>query len=169
MAATVAGGGTVAAQNEVRFQQYDQQMSQLTGQIEQLELKINDIADKFDRMQKDTEFRLAELEKKSGGGMPMAAPIPVRRRRPALRATWPRRRRRSIRRHPRSRPSPASWARYRNEQMQNLPQALAGAADQAAAGAGGVGRPAGRHAAAAIRICDRPRCSAALIRKPRSR
>jgi tol-pal system protein YbgF len=129
----VAGGGTLAAQTEVRFQQYDQQMSQMTGQIEQLELKINDIADKFERMQKDTEFRLGELERASAGGgaaapmasadgtMPLesatAAPAPV---------------------DPGAPPQPTQpgvMGTLSSDQMQNLPQAPAGAAEQAAAGA----------------------------------
>lgn len=134
----VAGGGTLAAQTEVRFQQYDQQMSQLTGQIEQLELKLNDIADKFERMQKDTEFRLSELERNSAGtaatGAPMvaadgsvapvdgavatnAAPTQV---------------------DPGAPPQPTQpgvLGTLSNDQMQNLPQPPAGAAEQAAAGA----------------------------------
>lgn len=129
----VAGGGTLAAQTEVRFQQYDQQMSQMTGQIEQLELKINDIADKFERMQKDTDFRLGELERASAGGgatapmasadgtMPLesatAAPAPV---------------------DPGAPPQPTQpgvMGTLSSDQMQNLPQAPAGAAEQAAAGA----------------------------------
>lgn len=134
----VGGSGTVAAQNEVRFQQYDQQMSQLTGQIEQLELKINDIAEKFERMQKDTEFRLSELERMSSGGgsagppvagadtstMPAntastAAPAPV---------------------DPGAPPQPTQpgvMGTLSSDQMQNLPQAPAGAAEQAAVGAAG--------------------------------
>ena len=124
-----AGGGTVAAQNEVRFQQYDQQMSQLTGQIEQLELKINDLADKFDRMQKDTEFRLGELEKGGAGGMAASAPVADAGATAAPAQT-----------DPGAPPQPAQpgvMGTLSNDQMQNLPQASAGAADQAAAAAGG--------------------------------
>lgn len=129
-----AGGGTVAAQNEVRFQQYDQQMSQLTGQIEQLELKINDIADKFDRMQKDTEFRLGELEKKSGGSMPMAAAdtgaLPASDGVTVSQTQVPV--------DPAAPPQPTQpgvMGTLSSDQMQNLPQPPAGAAEQAAAGA----------------------------------
>ncbi|MBK8158110.1 MAG: tol-pal system protein YbgF [Rhodospirillaceae bacterium] len=132
--AAVAGGGTLAAQTEVRFQQYDQQMSQMTGQIEQLELKINDIADKFERMQKDTEFRLSELERNSAGGAatsPMAAAdgtMPVESATAAPAAPV----------DPGAPPQPTQpgvLGTLSTDQMQNLPQAPAGAAEQAAAGA----------------------------------
>jgi tol-pal system protein YbgF len=128
----VAGGGTVAAQNEVRFQQYDQQMSQLTGQIEQLELKINDLADKFERMQKDTEFRLGELERGGAGGMAAGAPVADAGAAPAG-AT-------ATQADPGAPPQPAQpgvLGTLSNDQMQSLPQAPAGAADQAAASAAG--------------------------------
>jgi tol-pal system protein YbgF len=59
------GGGTVAAQQEVRMQQLTGQMSQLQGQIEQLGIKVDDVATRLDQMQKDTQFRLGQLE---GGG-----------------------------------------------------------------------------------------------------
>jgi tol-pal system protein YbgF len=128
----VAGGGTVAAQNEVRFQQYDQQMSQLTGQIEQLELKINDIADKFDRMQKDTEFRLSELERQSAGGVPPVAGADTSAA--ATGAAAP------AQVDPGAPPQPTEpgvMGTLSNDQMQNLPQAPAGAAQQAATSAAG--------------------------------
>src|SRR4051812_11835703 len=61
-----AGGGTIAAQQEVRMQQLAGQMSQLQGQIEQLGIKVDDVATRLDQMQKDTQFRLGQLEQ--GGG-----------------------------------------------------------------------------------------------------
>lgn len=67
-------GGTIAAQQEVRMQQLTQQMSQLQGQIEQLGIKVSDLADRFDRMQKDTEFRLGQLEQGGAGAMAGGAP-----------------------------------------------------------------------------------------------
>ncbi len=129
----VAGGGTLAAQTEVRFQQYDQQMSQMTGQIEQLELKINDIAEKFERMQKDTEFRLSELERNSAGGAataPMAAAdgtMPVENATAAPAPVDPG--------APPQPTQPGVMGTLSSDQMQNLPQPPAGAAEQAAAGA----------------------------------
>lgn len=67
--AATGGGGNLAAQQEVRMQQIQQQMSDLTGQIERVELKVNDVAAQLERMQKDYEYRLGALE---GGGMPPA-------------------------------------------------------------------------------------------------
>ncbi|HVM84716.1 MAG TPA: tol-pal system protein YbgF [Candidatus Binatia bacterium] len=68
-----AGGGTIAAQQVVQMQQMSQQMSQLQGQIEQLGIKVDDLSQRLDRMQKDTEFRLGRLEG-TGGAMP-GAPV----------------------------------------------------------------------------------------------
>lgn len=65
------GGGNLAAQQEVRMQQIQQQISQLTGQIERVELRLNDVAAQLERLQKDTEYRLGVLE---GGGAAMGAP-----------------------------------------------------------------------------------------------
>jgi tol-pal system protein YbgF len=69
-----SGGGTIAAQQEVRMQQLTQQMSQLQGQIEQLGIKVDDIAGRLDRSQKDTEFRLGQLEQGGAGAMAGAEP-----------------------------------------------------------------------------------------------
>ncbi len=65
------GGGSLAAQQEVRMQQLQTQMSDITGQIERVELKVNDLAAQVERMQKDVEYRLGVLE--GGGAMPPAA------------------------------------------------------------------------------------------------
>lgn len=65
------GGGNLAAQQEVRMQQLQTQMSDITGQIERVELKVNDLAAQVERMQKDVEYRLGVLE--GGGAMPPAA------------------------------------------------------------------------------------------------
>ncbi len=59
------GSGNLAAQQQVQAQQFQQQLTELTGQIERVELKVNDLAAQFERMQKDTEYRLGALE---GGG-----------------------------------------------------------------------------------------------------
>jgi tol-pal system protein YbgF len=61
-AGSSSGGGTIAAQQEVRMQQLTQQMSQLQGQIEQLGIKVDDLSGRLDQMQKDTQFRLGQLE-----------------------------------------------------------------------------------------------------------
>jgi tol-pal system protein YbgF len=62
-----SGGGTIAAQQEVRMQQLTAQMSQLQGQIEQLGIKVDDLSTRLEQMQKDTQFRLGELEQGGAG------------------------------------------------------------------------------------------------------
>ncbi|HET6157885.1 MAG TPA: tol-pal system protein YbgF [Dongiaceae bacterium] len=74
------GGGNLAAQQQVQSQQFQQQLTDLTGQIERVELKVNDVAAQLERMQKDTEYRLGVLEGggAAGGGAPgasMGAPM----------------------------------------------------------------------------------------------
>jgi tol-pal system protein YbgF len=64
------GGGNLAAQQQVQATQFQQQLTELTGQIERLELKVSDMAAQLERMQKDTEYRLGALE---GGGAAGAA------------------------------------------------------------------------------------------------
>jgi tol-pal system protein YbgF len=82
----VASGGTVAAQQEVRLQQLSAQISHLQGEIEQVGIKVDDLADRFSKFQKDTEYRLGALEQGGAAGAgtgaaagsgvapPMAAP-----------------------------------------------------------------------------------------------
>ncbi len=131
---TAAVGGTPAAQNEVRFQQYDQQMSQLTGQIEQLELKINDLADKFERMQKDTEFRLGAVEK-GGAGATGAAPV-VAGGTPGVTGNVVATTADTDPGAPPQPGQPGVMGTLSADQMQSLPQSPAGAAEQASAAAG---------------------------------
>ena len=66
-----SGGGNAAAQQVVQMQQVQQQMSELQGQIEQLGIKVDDLSNRLDRMQKDTEFRLGRLEQGGAGGATM--------------------------------------------------------------------------------------------------
>ncbi len=62
---SAGGGGNLAAQQQLQATQFQQQLTALTGQIERVELKVNDVAAQLERMQKDTEYRLGVLE---GGG-----------------------------------------------------------------------------------------------------
>lgn len=66
-----AGGasGNLAAQQQVQAQEFQRQLTGLTGYIERVELKLNEVAAQLERMQKDTEYRLNVLE----GGAPMGA------------------------------------------------------------------------------------------------
>ena len=66
-----AGGGSLAAQQQVQAQEFQRQLTELTGHIERVELRLNDVAAQLERMQKDTEYRLGALE---GGGTAGAAP-----------------------------------------------------------------------------------------------
>jgi tol-pal system protein YbgF len=68
------GGGTVAAQQEVRLQQLSAQISQLQGEIEQVGIKVDDLTDKYTKFQKDTEYRLGALEQGGAAGAGGAAP-----------------------------------------------------------------------------------------------
>jgi len=84
------GGGTIAAQQEVRMQQLTGQMSQLQGQIEQLGIKVDDIATRLDQMQKDTQFRLGQLEQGGAGATgAMAGTAPAAGATTAAPATLP--------------------------------------------------------------------------------
>jgi tol-pal system protein YbgF len=125
----VAAGGTVAAQNEVRFQQFDQRIAQVVGQIERVELQLNDLAEKIERMQKDTEFRLSELENRAAS-MPMGADATATGEAGAAGG--------QVAAAPPATPAPTQpgvLGTLTTEQMQNLPQAPAGAAEQAASAA----------------------------------
>jgi tol-pal system protein YbgF len=53
---------TVVAQQEVRIQQLEQQISDLTGKLEDANYQIQQLNGRLERMQKDTEMRLSTLE-----------------------------------------------------------------------------------------------------------
>jgi len=64
-------------QVEGRFQQLQQAITLLTGQIEQLQFRNQQLQQRLDKMQTDYEFRLEQLEKggaRPGGPAPGAAP-----------------------------------------------------------------------------------------------
>ncbi|MGQ0582571.1 MAG: tol-pal system protein YbgF [Reyranella sp.] len=58
---------------EDRLNQLQQSISLLTGQIEQLQYKNNQLQQQLEKMQADYEFRLEQVEK-GGGGRPGGAP-----------------------------------------------------------------------------------------------
>jgi tol-pal system protein YbgF len=135
------GGGNLAAQQQVQAQEFQRQLTDLTGQIERVELKVNDVAAQLERMQKDTEYRLGALE---GGGSAMGAgamaanpdasqagnqhvtaePAPANTH---VTADTP---------QPPASGQPGVLGTLSASQAANLPQAPAGAADEAAAMAG---------------------------------
>lgn len=135
-AVPAASGGTAAAQTEIRFQQYDQRISEVIGQIEAVQIKVNELADKFDRMQKDTEFRLTELESRSAS-MPMGADATMSATPGATTADAAGAVNAPAAATPPAPTQPGVLGTLNSQQMQNLPQAPAGAAEQAAAAASG--------------------------------
>ena len=63
-AATGASGatGATAASQEVRIQQLEQQMSDLTGQVEKLNYNLQQLSQRLDKLSQDVDFRLTQLE-----------------------------------------------------------------------------------------------------------
>ncbi|HVJ34181.1 MAG TPA: tol-pal system protein YbgF [Terriglobia bacterium] len=138
-----AGSGPAAAQQVVQMQQLQQQLASMQGEIEQVQIKVNDLSDKLDRAQKDNEFRLSALEQAqqnggAGAAAPGAAPAPSAAP-PAAPSSAA----------PSPAPSGVNSAAPAGDQAgqphvlgslnadQPLPQAPAGAAEAAAAAAGG--------------------------------
>ena len=78
----VIGGPRVAlaqmdpADASVRIDQLERSIRQLTGNVEQLQFRNQQLEQQVKRMQEDTEFRLQELSK--GSGRPQAAPAAQR-------------------------------------------------------------------------------------------
>jgi tol-pal system protein YbgF len=67
-----AGGtaaGSVVASHEVRLQQIEEQLRNLTGRIEQADYRVQQLSDKMDKLVADVDFRLRALEQ---GGIPAA-------------------------------------------------------------------------------------------------
>jgi tol-pal system protein YbgF len=66
-----AGGapsGDVVANQEIRLQQLERQVGDLTGQIEELRNSIQQLSSRLDKMSQDYEFRLNALEHGQPGG-----------------------------------------------------------------------------------------------------
>lgn len=69
------GGGGAAANQEVRLQQLDDQMRNLTGQVEQLSYKLQQVSTRLDKLVGDVDFRLRQLEQGQGGAAGAPAPL----------------------------------------------------------------------------------------------
>ncbi|WP_417317116.1 tol-pal system protein YbgF [Emcibacter sp.] len=65
-------GGMLLADMEARVSQIETQMRQLTGQVEETNYRLTQLADRLETLVKDYEFRLAELEKGGGAAVPAA-------------------------------------------------------------------------------------------------
>ena len=74
-AATETGAGNTAASQEVRIEQLEQQMRDLTGQVEKLGYSVQQLSDRLDKMSQDVDFRLTQLEhNQPGAGAAATAP-----------------------------------------------------------------------------------------------
>lgn len=69
-AGSSSGGGdaSMAANAEVRFQQLDVQIRDLTGKIEEQNFEIRQLKDTLERLSADVELRLGDLERGNAGG-----------------------------------------------------------------------------------------------------
>jgi len=74
-AAATTQSGDAAANQEVRLQQLETQMSTLTGQIETLTFNLQQLSARLDKLSQDVDFRLSALEhgQPAGGAIAGAA------------------------------------------------------------------------------------------------
>ena len=72
--ATIAPGEdvkpAVAARLHTRVNELENQLRNLTGQIEQANFEVSQVAARLDKLVGDVDFRLRELEARLGGGLP---------------------------------------------------------------------------------------------------
>jgi tol-pal system protein YbgF len=66
-----------AADLLVRIDQLEHQIRQLTGTVEQLQYRNQQLENQLRRMQEDSDFRLQELGAKGGAPRPAGAPVPA--------------------------------------------------------------------------------------------
>jgi tol-pal system protein YbgF len=76
LALPTAAAAQGAGYTEDRLNQLQQSISLLTGQIEQLQYKNQQLQQQMEKMQADYEYRLDQLEKGRGGGGPRPSPPP---------------------------------------------------------------------------------------------
>ncbi len=69
-----AAGSTLDANQEVRLEQIDIELRGLTGRIEEVTFRTQQLSERLDKLIADVDFRLRALEE--GGGMPLAAASP---------------------------------------------------------------------------------------------
>jgi tol-pal system protein YbgF len=67
-AQTATDTGSVIANQEIRIQQLEQQISDLTGKLEEATFQIKQLSDRLDKLQKDADFRLNALEQGAAAG-----------------------------------------------------------------------------------------------------
>lgn len=66
--AELAGGSNYQADLEVRLSGLEKQIRDLTGKIEQQNFDLSQLREKLDKAQADSDLRLGDLEKRTGGG-----------------------------------------------------------------------------------------------------
>jgi tol-pal system protein YbgF len=76
LALPTAAAAQGAGYTEDRLNQLQQSIILLTGQIEQLQYKNQQLQQQLEKMQADYEYRLDQLEKGRGGGGPRPSPPP---------------------------------------------------------------------------------------------
>ncbi|MFO1060470.1 MAG: tol-pal system protein YbgF [Dongiaceae bacterium] len=64
---TNLGSSSAVANQEIRLQQLDDQMRSLTGEVEQLSYKLQQVSTRLDKLVGDVDFRLRALEQGQGG------------------------------------------------------------------------------------------------------
>jgi len=74
---TITQGNVAFADMEARISQIETQVRQMTGQVEESNFRIEQLNSKLETLVRDYEFRLAELEKKSQGGVSATSPVTV--------------------------------------------------------------------------------------------
>lgn len=83
MSAPSGSEGTLIAEINIRISELETQLRQMTGQVEEANFKVQNMTRQLETMQKDYEFRFAELEKNGGntavgaGGLPGIGSVSV--------------------------------------------------------------------------------------------
>ena len=64
-----AVGGSALARIEIRLQQIEADLRRVTGRVEELGFQVQNVSDRMDRLQTDTDIRFRELSGDAAGGM----------------------------------------------------------------------------------------------------
>jgi tol-pal system protein YbgF len=78
-----AGGGNQALDLQIRMDQLEAQMRTLTGQLEEVQYNIGQLASRLDKMQADNEQRFQALENTAAATPAPVAPTPGQKGKPA--------------------------------------------------------------------------------------
>lgn len=64
---SIAGGGEAAALLFTRLEVLEEEQRQVTGSLEEVNFKLNQMASRLDKLVLDIDFRLTEIERRQGG------------------------------------------------------------------------------------------------------